>query len=257
MLKVDLLESSYDGDRVLKGLSFDLDYGELLGVVGPNGSGKTTLVKCLNGLIDSRYETLQFEGSDLAEFSRKEIARSIGYVPQTENQAFPYTVFDAVLTGRSALRRWKPTEKDLTAVSETLSELGLGDLALRDVREISGGQLRKVLIARAFTRDPGLLLLDEPLASLDLRHQLEVLNTVGDWLTGERAALVTFHDLNMAAKYCDRLLVLKEGEIFARGGPEVLSPETLEPVYGVEVEINQKSSTRWIEPKRPLTENKR
>lgn len=250
------LKFSYDETPVLKGISFDLDHGSILGVVGPNGSGKTTLIKCLNGLVKPDGGDLEFEGRDLANFSRREIARTIGYVPQAENQTFPYTVFDAVLTGRSARNRWKPSEGDLTAVARTLAEMGLDELALRDVRELSGGQLRKVLIARAFAQDPRVLSLDEPMASLDLCHQLEVLNTVQNWLTDDRAALITFHDLNLAAKYCDELLIMKEGEIFARGGPEVLTPETIEPVYGVEVEVNENHSTRWIEPKRPLTGNR-
>jgi len=256
MLEVDRLEFSYGEDPVLRDVEFDLNFGEILGVVGPNGSGKTTLLKCINGLVEPDEGSLNLLGRNLREFSRKELARTIGYVPQGENQTFPYTVFDAVLTGRSSRSRWKPTEDDLTAVAETLADMGLKDLALRDVRELSGGQLRKVLIARAFTQEPRLLSLDEPMASLDLRHQLEVLNTVQDWLNSERAALITFHDLNLAAKYCDKLLVMKEGEIFARGGPEVLTSETIEPVYGVEVEINRNPSARWIEPKRPLTGNR-
>lgn len=256
ILKADQLEFSYGEEPVLKGVSFDLDYGDTLGVVGPNGSGKTTLIKCLNGLVEPNGGNLEFEGRDLADFSRREIARTIGYVPQVENQTFPYTVFDAVLTGRSAGSRWKPSEEDLTAVARTLADMGLEELALRDVRELSGGQLRKVLIARAFAQDPRLLSLDEPMASLDLCHQLEVLDTVQNWLTDKRAALISFHDLNLAAKYCDELLIMKEGEVFARGGPEVLTPETIEPVYGVEVEVNQNHSTRWIEPKRPLTGNR-
>lgn len=255
-LRVDQLKFSYGEERVLKGVSFELDSGEMLGIIGPNGSGKTTLIKCLNGLIEPDGGTLELEGRNLADFSRREVARTIGYVPQVENQTFPYTVFDAVLTGRSARSHWKPSEEDLTAVARTLAEMGLDDLALRDVRALSGGQLRKVLIARAFAQEPRLLTLDEPMASLDLCHQLEVLNTVQDWLIDERGTLITFHDLNLAAKYCDRLLIMKEGEIFARGGPEVLTPKTIEPVYGVEVEVTKNNSTRWIDPKRPLTENR-
>ena len=256
MLKVDGLKFSYDKDLVLKGLDFNLDYGEIMGVIGPNGSGKTTLVKCINGLVQPDAGEVEFEGRNLSDFSRKEIARTVGYVPQAETPTFPYTVFDAVLTGRSAHSRWKPTEEDLSAVAQVLSDMELDDLALRDVGELSGGQLRKVLIARAFAQDPRLLSLDEPMASLDMRHQIEVLGSVQDWLTEERAAVITFHDLNLAAKYCSELLVMKEGEIFARGGPEVLTRETIEPVYGVEVEVNKNHSTRWIEPKRSLAGNR-
>ncbi len=253
---MDQLEFSYGEEKVLNGVSFELDSGDMLGVIGPNGSGKTTLIKCINRLIEPDGGTLEFKGRALMDFSRREIAGTIGYVPQDENQTFPYTVFDAVLTGRSAQSHWRPSEEDLNTVAQTLVEMGLDDLALRDVRALSGGQLREVLIARAFAQEPRLLTLDEPMASLDLRHQLEVLNTVQDWLTDERGAVVTFHDLNLAGKYCDRLLIMKEGRIFARGGPDVLTSKTIEPVYGVEVEVNQNNSTRWIEPKRPLTENR-
>lgn len=253
MLKAEGLEFSYGDEPALRGVSLELSYGRILGVVGPNGSGKTTLLKCLNRLVTPHKGELTVEGQKLTDYTRREIAKTVGYVPQTENPAFPSTVFDAVLTGRSPHSSWRPTEEDLTAVSETLTELGLADLATRDVQELSGGQLRKVLIARAFAQDPNLLLLDEPMASLDLRHQLEVLNAVRSWSREERSALVTFHDLNLAGKYCDKLLVMKDGEVFARGGPEVLTSETIEPVYGVEVEVNENPRTRWIEPMKPLS----
>ncbi|MCF7876048.1 ABC transporter ATP-binding protein [Candidatus Bipolaricaulota bacterium] len=253
MLKANELEFSYDEEPTIRGVSFDLDYGNILGVVGPNGSGKTTLIKYLNGLVNPDGGEITIEGRNLTDLSRREIARSVGYVPQSESPTFPSTVFDAVLTGRAPHSNWKPSDGDLLAVSETLTDMGLADLATRDVRELSGGQLRKVLIARAFAQEPNLLLLDEPMASLDLRHQLEVLNSVEGWLTEERAALITFHDLNLAGKYCDKLLVMKNGKIFARGGPEVLASETIEPVYGVEVEINENPRSRWIEPTKPLT----
>ncbi len=252
-LKAEAIEFSYEEEEVLNGVSFDLNPGETLGLVGPNGSGKTTLMKCVNGLVVPDGGSISVQGRKLSDMSRREIARTVGYVPQSESPTFPSTVFDAVLTGRSPHSSWKPSDEDLMTVSETLTELGLADLASRDVRELSGGQFRKVLIARAFAQEPDLLLLDEPMASLDLRHQLEVLNTVRDWLTGERSALVSFHDLNLAGKYCDHLLVMDEGEVFARGGPEVLNRETIEPVYGVEVAVNEKGRTRWIEPMKPLS----
>lgn len=253
ILKAESVRFSYGEEETLKGVSFEVKHGEILGVVGPNGSGKTTLIKCLNGLVKPDEGKISVQKRNLSELSRREVARTVSYVPQSETPTFSSTVFDAVLTGRSPHSSWRPTEEDLMAVSTTLTELGLGDLATRDVRELSGGQLRKVLIARAFAQDPNLLLLDEPMASLDLRHQLEVLNSVRNWSTEERSALVTFHDLNMAGKYCDKLIVLKDGEVFARGGSEVLTPETIEPVYGVEVEVNENRRTRWIEPMKPLS----
>jgi len=252
MIETNELEFSYGEKPTLQEVSFTLESGNILGVVGPNGSGKTTLIKCLNGLIVPDGGEITLEGRNLKDLSRREVARAVGYVPQVEDPTFPSTVFDTVLTGRTPHSNWRPNSEDLLVVSKTLTDMGLSDLATRDVRELSGGEMRKVLIARSFAQNPRLLLLDEPMASMDLRHQLEVLNMVQDWVNEDRAALITFHDLNLAGRYCDKLLVMKEGKVFARGGPEVLTPETIEPVYGVEVEINENTRSRWIEPTKPL-----
>ncbi len=252
ILKLEDLDFSYNKSRTLKEISFTLEGGGLLGIVGPNGSGKTTLLKCINNLLTPDSGEITVKGEKMSELGGRDLARKLGFVPQTEEPVFPSTVFDLVLTGRTPHSSWKPSSDDLTVVSDVLKDLGLEELALRDVNSLSGGQFRKVLIARGFAQEPELLLLDEPMASLDLRHQLEVLNTLRGWLTESRGAAVTFHDLNLAAKYCDELLILKDGEVFARGGPEILTREVIEPVYGVEVEVSKATVRPSITPIRPL-----
>ncbi len=253
ILDVSNMTFSYAKVTVLKDITFSVNGGSLLGVVGPNGSGKTTLLKCINNLLSPDQGQVYVKDDLLVELSNREVAKRLGYVPQVEDPVFPSTVFDLVLTGRTPHSSWRPSNEDLSVASSVLESLGMEEFALRDVNSLSGGELRKVLIARAFVQEPELLLLDEPMASLDLRHQLEVLGVLKSWLNGSRAAVVTFHDLNLAAKYCDELLVLKEGEIFARGGPEILTPNVIEPVYGVEVEVNYDSVYPTVNPIKPLT----
>lgn len=252
VLELRDLDFSYSEQKVLKKVSFSLDGGKLLGIVGPNGSGKTTLLKCINNLLAPDCGEIIVKGVKLSHLNKREVAKKMGFVPQTEEPVFPSTVFDLVLTGRTPHSSWRPSSADLSVVSDILRELGLDELALRDVNSLSGGQFRKVLIARGFAQEPELLLLDEPMASLDLCHQLEVLNMLQEWLTKSRGAAVTFHDLNLAAKYCDELIILKEGSVFANGGPEILTRDVIEPVYGVEVEVNDGSLCPSITPVKPL-----
>jgi len=187
--------------------------------------------------------------------SRLEVAKHIGYVPQTSSgnpNALP--VFEIVLMGRRPHIAWQSSEKDNTKVWAALKMLDIEHLAMRDFYELSGGEQQKVLIARSLAQEAKVLLLDEPTSNLDIKHQLEVMNLTRKLVTNEKlAAAVAIHDLNLAARYCDKIVLLKDGEVFAAGNAHaVLSPETIKTVYGVEVAINRTNNISYIIPIAPL-----
>ncbi len=253
-MKLDItgLQFSYNSFPVLKGMDLKLKKGEMLTIIGPNASGKTTLLKCINNILKPQKGTIMIDDETLNDLSMKNIAKKIGHVPQSGTDRFPTTVFDTVLMGRKPHGGWKPSEKDLETVSETISRLGLENIAMRDIGEISGGQKQKVLIARALAQDPDILLLDEPTSSLDLKHQLEVLDTVRKQTEEGISLVMTMHDLNLANRYSDKISMLKEGKIFAAGGREVLNHKNIEAVFGVEVDIIDGEERPIIVPERPL-----
>jgi iron complex transport system ATP-binding protein len=176
------------------------------------------------------------------------MARTMGYVPQMEGRSFPSTVFDAILLGRRPHIQWAPSESDLRKVSEVIDLLRLEDIALRDINRLSGGQRQKVIIGRALAQEPKILLLDEPTANLDLRHQMEVMDIVKEQSRQGMMVLMSIHDLNLAARYCERIIMLQEGRVFAAGGREVLTPETIRSVYGIDVEVIRHGETDLIVP---------
>ncbi|MEF8850703.1 MAG: ABC transporter ATP-binding protein, partial [Candidatus Bipolaricaulota bacterium] len=241
-MKVEIsdLKFSYNSVPVLENLNFRIDSGEILAIVGPNASGKTTLLKCMNRTLKPNRGTVLIDDVRLDNLDKKDIAKKMGHVPQSDSKSFPSTVFDTVLMGRKPHGSWKPGEGDLEATSEIISKLDLQDIAMRDIGEISGGQRQKVRVARALAQEPGVLLLDEPTSSLDLRHQLEVLNIVKEQVEDGISAAMALHDLNLALKYSDKILMLKEGQIFAAGGKEVVTSGNIESVYGVSVAIEER-----------------
>lgn len=175
----------------------------------------------------------------------------MGYVPQ-RCEAGRLTAFDAILLGRRPHIRWNVTEADLRIVEAAIRMLSLEDLLLRYIDEMSGGELQKVSIARALVQEPRVLLLDEPTSSLDLKNQLDILGIVRSVVTDhDVAAVMTMHDLNMALRYADRFIFLKEGVIHAAGGPGVVTPETIEAVYGVAVTVERYNGFRVVVPLAP------
>lgn len=252
-LEVLDVEFAYESEAVLDGITLAVDRGEVLGIIGPNGSGKSTLLRCLNRILDPDDGSVLVDGESIREMSRTELARQVGYVPQEERGAFPSTVFDTVLLGRKPHVGWRPTERDRSIVATAIERLGLEEYALRSIDELSGGQRQKVLIGRALVQEASVLLLDEPTSSLDIRHQLEVLDLVREQATAERAAVIAIHDLNLAARYCDRLAMLCDDRIVAAGGPEILTPETIRDVYGVEATVTDHAGRRVVIPERPLS----
>lgn len=206
------------------------DHGTL-GLVGPNGSGKTTLLRALYGSVDATG-TVLLDGKDITAMRRRDIARSVSVVSQERDSDIPITVADLVELGALPHRGLFSFANE-EPVAQALESVGILHLAQRDVSDLSGGERQRALIARALVQDAKHVLLDEPTNHLDIRYQHEVLELVTDLPGG---SVVVLHDLNLAARYCDRIAVLKEGRIVAEGTPEeVLIPEILEPVYEIKV----------------------
>ena len=212
----------------------------MLSIVGPNGSGKSTLLKCINRILKTKQNTVLIDGKDASKLNLKELSKIMGYVPQSSTSTFPFTVFDVVLMGRKPYIHWNISERDNEIVAEMLDFLGIGDLAMRHFNELSGGEQQKVIIARALAQQPQLLLLDEPTSSLDIKHQLEILCMLKSLTQSkERSVIVSMHDLNLASRFSDRMLMLKQGCIYAVGTPEdVLTEENIEAVYGIKASVS-------------------
>jgi len=227
---------SYGDLRVLEDLSFSVHQGDFFIIIGPNGSGKTTLLKCISGILRPRTGGLEILGAPVHAYSRKSLARSIALVPQTAPVDFPFTVTEVVLMGRSPHLGILGVEheEDFSIAHRAMEFTGVASLARRKLDQLSGGERQRVMIARAICQDPEIILLDEPTASLDLAHQVRVMDLM-ERLRHENkvTVLMVSHDINLAALYGNRLMLLKEGRILSLGPPsEVLTFQTLEEAYG-------------------------
>jgi len=254
-LQVKGVEFHYDSRPVLRDVSLALGEGELLGIIGPNGAGKSTLLRCINRILEPQVGSILIDGKEIGSLDRIDLAKKLARVPQQEDRRFPTTVFDAVLMGRKPHGAWRPVRGDEEIVSRIIAMLELEELAMRDVDEISGGERQKVMIARALAQNADVLLLDEPTSNLDLRHQVEILDIVRDQLKTGLSAIMAIHDVNLASRYSDKLLILHEGSIFDAGGPEIITRENMEAVYRVKVGIlHHASGRRVVVPEGPLVE---
>jgi iron complex transport system ATP-binding protein len=232
---------SYKSTPALKGVYFELKKGEILSLVGPNGSGKSTLLKCIDGILKPHCGAVFVDGKSTSDMSLKEISKLMGYVPQNASSAaFPFTVFDVVLAGRKPYIGWSIRDEDVTVVANILNYLGIQHLATRYFSELSGGEQQKVIIARALAQLPQILLLDEPTSNLDIKHQLEVLQMINHLCKEMGLSVVTaMHDLNLASRFSDKIIMLKDGCIFAAGAPEeVITVENIMAVYGVRAHVS-------------------
>jgi iron complex transport system ATP-binding protein len=242
-LRTRALGFAASGRPLLRDVSFELPCGTLLAVIGPNGAGKTTLARLLCGVLAPDVGEVELRGQPLAALSRREVARRIAVVPQELALDFPFQVREMVAMGRAphlgALARERPV--DVAAVERALAELGLIPLATRTFPTLSGGEKQRVLLARARAQEADLLLLDEPTAHMDLGHRLHAFEWLRGWLDAEpaqRAALVVTHELELAARFADAVLLLDRGSVAAAGPPgEVLQPERIGAVYQVEARL--------------------
>lgn len=248
ILTVQGLSFAYPGRPVLTDASFTVARGEVVAILGTNGTGKTTLLKCLNRILQPQSGAVMIEGQSLTAFSRNTLAQKLGYVEQ-QRQGSRATVFNAVLMGRKPYIRWDVTAEDMAIANQALAMLGLSDLALRHLDELSGGELQKVVIARALAQQPEILLMDEPTSSLDLKNQMEVLQiTRRISRENDIAVVVAMHDLNLALRFAERFILLKDGAIFAAGGQEVMTAENIESVYDVPVTLLEHQGRRMVMP---------
>jgi len=253
-LKVSGVEFSYTSVPILKGVCLELAQSEMLSIIGPNGAGKSTLIRCIDRILAPQRGSILLDGRAIKEMRRMELAKKMGYVPQNTSQIFPATVFDTVLMGRRPHLGWRSSEKDEEKVLDMLQMLNIEDLSMRDINEISGGQQQKVFIARALVQEPDVLLLDEPTSNLDIKHQLEMMDTIKNLVREkEISAIMAAHDLNLASRYSDRIIMLNGGTIVAAGSPSsVLTPENIKRVYGVEVVVRNESGRPYIVPISPV-----
>ena len=241
ILAVEGLSFSFGKRPVLADLNFTVPTGGFTGIVGPNGSGKTTLLKCLNKALPPTRGRITFMGQDLAGIKLRALARQIGVVPQQWETPFAFTVREVVMMGRFPyLRRWAGArQEDRAVVEEAMRATNTWMLADRLVTELSGGERQRVLIAQALAQTPCLLMLDEPTSYLDVNQTLEICTLLTNLIrTKGLTVLAVFHDLNLAARYCQQLIMLKEGRIYAQGAPEaVLSSPNVTAVFGVETVV--------------------
>lgn len=252
MLEIIDLSFHYGSAQILKSVCAGVGKGRILCVAGPNGTGKTTLIRCLTGIAKPSTGRIVIEQRDMRGMSRRELAARVGYVPQHRPAGFPMTVFETVLMGRRPHIAWRPSAKDLRLTAEVLRQLSLEDLAMRDLDRLSGGQAQKVMLARALAQEPSFLVLDEPTSSLDLCHQLEVMEMIRSVVgSGRMGAVVAMHDLNLAARFADEILLMKDGAVFARGAPSALiGPENIREVYRVDADVRLENGHPWIQPLR-------
>ena len=243
ILQADKIGFSYNGAWVLRDVGFAIETGEFVGLIGPNGSGKTTLIRLIDDILQPQEGEIRVHGTPVRQMKREALARIIAVVPQESPMIFPFLVQEVVLMGRAPhLGKWRfEGERDFAIVHRAMEMTDTLALAGRSMNRLSGGERQRVLIARALAQEPELMLLDEPTAFLDIRHQVEFFNLVKslNTLQGLTVIAVT-HDINLASLYCDRIMLLKEGRVQTMGRPDEVITEThIQAVYDTPVTVDR------------------
>lgn len=237
MIKVRNISFSYGKTQVLKDISFDVQKKECIAVLGNNGAGKSTLITCLNRIKNPDTGSLHIVNKDISKMSRNEMAKNISYVAQ-KTELEHYTVYDTVLLGRKPYIKWGISSEDLRICDEMLELVGMSSFKLKYINELSGGEVQKVMLARALVQQPNLLLLDEPTSNLDPKNQYEMMELVRT-IAREKdiSVLIVIHDLNLALRYCDKFLFIKDGLVYSFGDNSTVTEEVLEDVYDIQTKL--------------------
>ena len=239
-VKFERLHFGYNRKReILHGIDLNLPSNKFIAVLGPNGCGKTTLVKQINRILRAQSGTVQIGDRQVSQLEPSELAKLIAYVPQMTSGVMNGSVMDTVMLGRRPYIQWKPTDEDLEIVAKALIRLNISHLSQRLFNQLSGGQKQTVLIARALAQVPDIYLFDEPVSFLDAKNQLEIM-AIGRELVEQdgKTVIMVLHDLNMALRFADHVVIMKDGNVFAQGAPrDVITEENILAVYGTHAEI--------------------
>ena len=249
MMAVESIAFSYDNSRsILNNITFSALEGSCYAILGNNGAGKSTLLKCLNRILRPKTGTVYLDGDDVKSLNGKNIARRMAYVEQ-HSEGGRLTVFDTVLLGRKPYIKLNPGKHDIEVAQRAIERLELSRFSMRYVDELSGGELQKVMLARALAQEPAVLLLDEPTSSLDIYNQYEVMRIIKDIAVRDNIlVIVVIHDINLAVRYCDRFVFLKDGLVYACGGHEVITEQNIKNIYGIDVTIETVNGKKIIVP---------
>lgn len=240
VLSAQGLSFARDGRQVLTDVSIDIGPGSMTGLLGANGSGKTTLLRLLLGLIEPTQGMVTLDGTALRDLSRRAIASRVAYVPQAHVAAFPFTVTEVVMMGRTPATGWgaRPGAADRQAVADALSRLGMASFAQRSYAALSGGERQSVLIARALAQGARILLLDEPTAALDLGQRTRVMQVLSDLAAQGHAIVMSVHEPDLVLRWCERALLLKAGRVLAQGlAAQAMTAEHLSELYGLDLRL--------------------
>ncbi len=238
MMEIKNLSYGYkNGPDVLKDVSFQAEPGQLLAILGNNGVGKSTLLKCFNHILKPDAGQVLLDGENLLTMGTGEVAKRVAFVSQSVPDT-QMTVHDVVMLGRRPYMKWGFTEEDHTIVHDAMHRLDVEDMRGRFLSQLSGGEKQKVMLSRALAQQPKVLLLDEPTSALDIQNQYHVLSLVREICHKDQlTAVVVIHDLNLALRFCDRFLLLKDGQVFRDGDRSVLDSTALKEVYGVNAKV--------------------
>lgn len=241
-LEIQNLSFAYAKKPVLHDISVEgFRPGELTALIGPNATGKSTFFKCVAGVLKTSGAMIKVDGLDVNQTGRQDWNRNVCYMPQSFSSNAALTVFDVILLARKHMHGWRVGDGDLNVVAETLHMLKIDHLSEVFVGELSGGQQQMVSIAQAIVRQPSLFLLDEPTSALDLRHQLEIMKIISDVTRARKiVSIVALHDLNLAARFADHVVLMREGRIISSGSPrDILASPELAETYGVSIDIHE------------------
>ena len=239
MVEISNISFAYDkaARNILEDVSFDVQQNECIAILGNNGAGKSTLLKCIDRICPAEKGVVLVDSKNVFKMSKNAMAQNIAYVPQN-SASVNMTVFDSILLGRKPYIKWDSSSEDREIVCDIIQKMKLEDFALRTVSELSGGEAQKVMLARALAQEPRLLLLDEPTSNLDPRNQHEVLRIVRKIAQEHNICVaIIIHDLNLAIRYCDRFVFLKDSRVYSYGGIETMTPENIEETDQMHVHI--------------------
>lgn len=241
--------------HLLRDISLELSAGSVVGLIGPNGAGKSTLLRVMAGLQPTASGHVELFGENVQRIAPQTLGQQLAYLPQDADCAWPLAVEKIVALGRipHSPRRARLSETDITVIDRVMCETDIQHLTGRTLNTLSGGEKMRVMMARALASEPQILLADEPIAALDPLHQFEVMNLLAKSAKNGATVVVVLHELNLAMRYCDRLVLLNEGRLLADGTPEtVLSPTLLAQSYQIEAQFGQHDNQTWILPWRIL-----